>query len=403
MRAPTIDRALIVLFLATASVVTQASVATYMSPEDLSTRSPVIVEGTVVRTASGYDPERGTLATYVTLAVDIVHRGPEDLDEVVVREPGGRHGETVHVVDAVPVYRLNEKVFVFLEPGREGVLRTTGMFFGKFTVAPLPSGLLGAVRDLSGRGLVPGGTAGARPEPFLRSDLASVALTVPAAPRKPAMAMQRTIAPGKRGPLPVAPRSWTARPPAWDRLLWDDVRERDPAPISARSGSDGGAERPDGTVAFDSSAVASFTVLSPSSPARWHQIDSSTAVVVNVERARDPLGDPSASAWQVQRAMTAWSEVPESRLALVMGDDDAQFTANNSSSPVDRKPPMSIVLFGDPYDDISDPVNCGGVLAVGGYWRSWTPAKTVNGVSFYPATRLYTIFNNDFECWLGDP
>ncbi len=403
MRTSIIERALIgIVFLAAAGV-TQASVATYVSPEQLSARSPVIVEGVVVRIASGYDPEGGTLATYVTIAVETVHRGPDDLDEVVVREPGGRHGDTVHVIDAVPVYRLGERVFVFLEPGRDGVLRTTGMFFGKFSIAPLPSGLTGALRDLSARGTVPGGSAVAHPEPFLLSELASVALTVPFRPSIPEMTIRRGAAPVARRFSPGHPKSWEARPPGWDRLLWDDVRERPAAQTPSSSSSPDSVDPQGGYVTFDAGAVASFTVLSPSSPARWHQADSSTAIVVNVERARDPLGDATASVWQIQRAMEAWSDVPESRLALVMGDDDAQFTANNSRSPVEAKPPLNIVLFGDPYDDISDPSGCSGVLAVAGYWRSWTPAKTVNGVTFYPATRLYTIFNNDFECWLGNP
>ncbi|MDX1390001.1 MAG: matrixin family metalloprotease, partial [Acidobacteriota bacterium] len=72
-------------------------------------------------------------------------------------------------------------------------------------------------------------------------------------------------------------------------------------------------------------------------------------------------------------------------------------------SPIDSKPPVNIVLFGDPYDDITDPSGCGGVLAMGGYWRTSSPTKTINGRTFYPATRLYTVFNNNFECWLGDP
>ena len=55
---------------------------------------------------------------------------------------------------------------------------------------------------------------------------------------------------------------------------------------------------------------------------------------------------------------------------------------------------MNIVLFNDPYGDITDPVGCSGTLAIGGYWRSGSISKTVNGIAYYPATRLYVIFNN---------
>jgi len=56
----------------------QAVLATgslYMTPEQLARRATLIVEGTVVRTASGLDPETGALSTYVTLEDLTVHRG----------------------------------------------------------------------------------------------------------------------------------------------------------------------------------------------------------------------------------------------------------------------------------------------------------------------------------------
>jgi hypothetical protein len=126
------------------------------------------------------------------------------------------------------------------------------------------------------------------------------------------------------------------------------------------------------------------------------------ALVVDVERARDPLGDGAAALFQLERALAAWTDVPESRISLVVGDGDADFTgAPGSASPARSYPPGNIILFGDPYDDISDPEGCGGVLAIGGYWNGWTPEKTVNNVDFLPATRLFVIFSNDFECFLG--
>jgi hypothetical protein len=64
-------------------------------------------------------------------------------------------------------------------------------------------------------------------------------------------------------------------------------------------------------------------------------------------------------------------------------------------------PPRNIVLFNDPYDDITAPTGCSGTLAIGGYWRSGSLTSTVNGVSFYPALRLYVIFNTNFSCFLG--
>jgi hypothetical protein len=145
-----------------------------------------------------------------------------------------------------------------------------------------------------------------------------------------------------------------------------------------------------------------FAPLSTGSPARWAEADSGVPVVVNVQPAGNPLNDAATAAEQIGRAAAAWSDAPESRLTVVVGNDNDSFTAGNPSGPADTMPPRNIVLFDDPYDDITAPSGCGGTLAIGGYWRSGTITTTVNGVSFYPALRLYVIFNSNFECFLGN-
>jgi hypothetical protein len=389
------------IVVAAAVATVSAAVAIPTPPERLAARSAIIVEGTVVRTASGYDPDRRTLGTYVTLAVEIVHRGPRGLEEVVLREPGGRFGDLVNVIDAAPDYRLGERVFAFLEPGSDGTLRTAGMFLGKFEIVSEPSGVRNAVRDLSGQGSIPGREKVRLPESFPLADLAAVAVTVPRTRRRAGSSRNATVSRTAR--TGTQEPSWKARPPEWERLRWDDVQEPGAGGTAAAGG--GGSEA-DGALASTEPGGAiygNFVALPPSHPTRWHQSDSSTPVIVNIERAGEPLGDPVAAVAEMKRAMAAWSNVPEARVELLTGNDDASFTATHSSSPADRKPSSNIILFGDPYGDIPDPDdNCNGVLAIGGYWRTSTPVKNVNGVSFYPATRMYVIFNNDFECFLGD-
>ena len=388
--------------VAAAAVATvSASVAIPTSPERLASRSAVIVEGTVVRTATGYDPDLQTLGTYVTLAVETVHRGPTDLEEVVVREPGGRFGDLVNVIDAAPEYRLGEHVFAFLEPRADGTLRTTGMFLGKFEIVSGSSGVLNAVRDLSGQGAIPGRDRVRLPESFPVADLAAVALTVPRTRPRAGSTRNGTLSTHARSETPA--RSWTARPSGWERLLWDDVREPGGGGSATETGGGDEADSALASTAPQGAIYGNFVALPQSQPSRWHQSDSSTPVIVDIERTRAPLGSPAAAVAEMKRAMAAWSNVPEARIALLTANDDASFTATHASSPADHKPSSNIVLFGDPYGDIPDPdTDCTGILAIGGYWRSSTPVKRVNGVSFYPATQLYVIFNNDFECYLGD-
>ncbi len=341
-----------------------AAVSIYVPPERLAETAPLIVEGTVTRTASGFDPRTGSLNTYVTVAVSFVHRGPSGLTEVVVRELGGHFDDLVHDVDAVPVYRLGERVLLFLEPGRDGALRTAGLFFGKFSLVNDSEGLRVARREMSGLGRL-ARTTPPEYEDFPAGQIAALAASVSLAPSRQ---------PQSESPL-------LSRPSEFSRLLWDDVAE--PAP--------GGPRRePD------------FEPLSSAEPVRWHEADSGTAVNVNIERARDPLGNPQGAVDEMKRAMAAWTAVPEARIVLQANNDNYDFTAANASGPADAYPPVSVILFGDPYNDITDPSGCSGTLAIGGYWRSGSNQKTVNNRTFYPALRLYVIFNNGFECYLGN-
>ncbi len=360
MRHPGGELAALCLALSALAAPARAAMSIYASPEAIAGRAEVVVRGTVVRVDSGVDPFSGGLATYATIAVDETLRGPADLAEVVVREPGGRFGNLVHVVDAVPEYRPGEEVVAFLEPSRDGALRTAGMFFGKYTVER--SGVeIDAVRDLDGRGLV-WGRPSYRPERFRLTDLEALAAGPTRVPR------------ARRTPRR---ETWSARPPELERVVWD------------------------GGTADDGTNVSRFVTLSTAAPARWYEADTGTAVLLDVDPARNPLGNASAAVTAIERATTAWTDVPESRIEIRVGSGTVAYSA--ASSPAKVYPSRNIVLFGDPYGDIADPSGCSGVLAIGGYWRSGTAGAPVNGVTFYPALRMYVIFANGFECFLGDP
>jgi len=168
----------IAITLLSTSAVRGAS-SIYMPVEKLASISPLVVEGSVVRTASGFDATTGALSTYVTIDVSFVHRGPAGVDRVVVREPGGRAGDLVHVVDAVPVFHLGEQVLLFLEPGPDRSLRVAGMFFGKLAlVEPASNGSRIARRDLSGAGLILR-RPGEEIEEFPAREIESVIASVP--------------------------------------------------------------------------------------------------------------------------------------------------------------------------------------------------------------------------------
>jgi len=340
----------------------------YLPVERVAAIAPLIVEGVVSRTASGFDPATGALSTYVTVDVSYVHRGPAELDRVVVREPGGRFGDLIHVVDAVPVFRPGEAVLLFLEPSKDKALRVAGMFFGKLELADAAGGRHRvARRELSGAGLMLDRPANEFEE-FAAAEIDAV------------IASGRFDRAG-RGQQPA----WLAVPPEFARLRWDDVRE-----AAAGSGAPG------------TGPTTNFVRMSTTYPARWSEADASVAVSTNIQPAGNPLNDPVAAVNAMKRGMAAWTNVPESRIVLATGDENYAFTAANAQSPAVAYPPVNIILFDDPYGDVSDPSGCAGTLAIGGYWRSGSNAKIVNGVSFFPLLRQYVIFNNNFQCFLGN-
>jgi hypothetical protein len=350
-----------------------ASSSIYMPVERVAAIAPLIVEGTVVRVASGFDPLTTALSTYVTVDLSYVHRGPADLERVIVREPGGRFGDLIHAVDAVPVFHPGERVLLFLEPARDRSLRVAGMFFGKLE---LVEGALGAGRiarrELSGQGLIVGRES-AEAEEFPAAEIESVIASFP---------YERSNGPRPKG----SPRGFLAVPPEFGRLSWDDVRE-------AAGGK---------TALRGAAPAIDFVSMSSTYPARWNEVDASSPIAINIQPGGNPLNDNAAAVDAMKRAMAAWTQVPEARIVLQSGNEDYNFTVANAQSPAVAYPPANIILFNDPYNEITDPSGCSGTLAIGGYWRSGSGAKIVNGVTFFPILRQYVIFNNNFQCFLGN-
>jgi len=370
-----------------------AAVSVYMPPEEISARAILVVEARVVESRAGLDPDTGALNTYITLQIDHVHRGPAGLSEIVVREAGGRWGDLVHQLDAVPVYRPGELVFAYLEPAPDGALRTVGMFFGKFHLEESRiRGPLIATRDLEGQGTILG--RGTHAESLTRNDLVALTAGLPYRPAQPSP---------RRGKASIGfraePRAWSARPPEWQRLAWGGEGGEtriDPAPPTGEN--HGGVELQARPIA---SATAAFVALNPGNPSRWNQTDSGAAVVIHVEPGGNPLNDDQAAVDQIARALDAWTAIPQSRLELTLGNTNIDYTGQYAS-PRSSFSGVNVVLFDDPYNEISDPTGCGGILAVGGYWRASSTEPPINNLTFHPALQMYVIFNNNFECYLAN-
>jgi hypothetical protein len=357
----------------------------YVPPEALAERAPLVVEALVAASDTGVDPLTGALATYVTLEATHCHRGCEDGERLVLREPGGRLADRALEIDAAPQYGVGERVLAFLEPASDGSLRTMGMFFGKFTIED-DGRTRDAVRELDGRGTILRGP-GVEVERVSLRDLVALASSPRGAGRDGASPRTRDRA-----------ERFLAVPPEYGRLGFEAPTTVTLARSSATRGS---AVSPVAAPPAATDPRAAFVPASTTFPARFRETDSGGALQIHVDPSGNPLGNAAAAVDEIARAMAAWNNVPEARVQLVTGNTSYDYRATHTKSPSAVYSATNVVLFNDPYEEISDPTNCTGVLAIGGYWRTGSANSWVHGLPFYGILQSYVIFNDGFECVLG--
>ncbi|MFN8625418.1 MAG: matrixin family metalloprotease [Candidatus Binatia bacterium] len=127
---------------------------------------------------------------------------------------------------------------------------------------------------------------------------------------------------------------------------------------------------------------AAYTFLG-SPPARWFEPDSGQPVAYLVDATGDQALGFANSRAAVDAALGAWTSVATSSLVLQDGGTTAPGPFEQCS--------VSRIVFNDPSQEIPDPANCAGVLAMGGYARLTQGSQQRNFVQI--ATGKLT-FNN---------
>ena len=312
-----------------------ATTMVMMDDETLALSSTVVVSGRVTHIASARR-QMGGVETWVTIAPDEIIKGDLTTAEIRIRERGGAVGETEEWIYGSPPYHVGESVIAFLAPARDGVLRTNQMALGKFSVEHDP-----ATND----------DVAVRRFDEQVSVLASGALES----RDPD---SRRSAAGFR-----------------DRLR-SIVRAQ---PRAAREASLTTAPTPDDAVGVDDYELFNDV--------RWFEPDSGTPVRYFIDANGDATLGRSASTGAVVAAMAAWTNVPTASIVLE--------SAGPTTSDGVSCDGTSSVVFNDPSDTIGNPMNCGGVLAVGGYCAG-TATREVNGVTFRQIREADVVFNDGY-------
>jgi hypothetical protein len=115
-----------------------------------------------------------------------------------------------------------------------------------------------------------------------------------------------------------------------------------------------------------------FTFLG-SPPARWFEPDNNEPVVMQIDSQGEPAASGNGFA-QVRAALQVWSRIAGSSFRY----EDGGFTSGTGI----EDDGANVISFGDPLNEIEPPVNCTGVLAVGGFFFDLSQTTIIDGQPF---------------------
>ncbi|MEO8601608.1 MAG: matrixin family metalloprotease [bacterium] len=314
-----------------------------MSETDLARRSVAAVRGTVTAIESAQDETTGGVHTYIHLVPSQVVFGALPDGEIVLRETGGRVRGGSEWLYGNPEYRVGEDVLVFLGRADDGALTTTAMAMGKFSLTEHADGTVSAMRSLGEGAAVFDPTTGQlvdAPEQEVYDLGALRGALRSAAARFAAKTVRVQLVPAE--------------------LKQYHVRE----------------------------SRSSFTYLS--APSRWFEPDDAQAIPYLIDVAGDVGLGGSVSRSAINDAFGAWTNAAGSDLTFTDGgtlDAPIAFAGCGGGSRI---------VFNDPFNEITDPSGCAGVLAVGGFCAS-SETKVVNGTSYRRIRVGKITFNNGWS------
>jgi len=313
-----------------------------MDEPTLMESSDVVVVGTVTAITSATQGPTDPIYTYVQVQVERIVKGQGVGATIVVREPGGVVGDRRQWVFGAPEFWVGERSLLFLSRNPDGSLQTNSLGMGKFALAVDRSGQATAVRDF-GEGasvFVPdtGQIANAQPE------------TQPFAPLLNRLHVLANGSGGTAARLPL------------------QVGQPELAAASTE-------------------VHESFTFLS-SPPARWFEPDSNLPVNYLIDSTGDSRLGFATSRAAIDSAFAVWTNIPTSSLVLA----DGGTTSPGAFGPCD----VNRITFNDPFNEVTDPANCSGILAIGGYC-SGGGSRVVNGTTFGQIVIGKVTFNNGWS------
>jgi hypothetical protein len=302
-----------------------------VSDDALARASAAAVHGRVAAIESSWDAAADTIYTFVTIDVVRAWGLPGSPSRVVVKQLGGVVDDIAFVVGGQARFEVGEECLVFLDVRpRDRTLSVAGLESGKWTVTATTAAASAMAREIRGND----------PAAVVARDYRSVAQlhALAALTGSRASAADATLMPG--------------------------------GGTTSTAGSGRG--------------VAAFTLLSPGTPARWHEADSGANVYLDTQSGGHPQM-AGGGLTQLARAAGMWSAAGS--LPLQPGVQRGPRCFNNGE-PSDGR---ISVTYGDPCGEISDE---SWTLAIGGAYYTSSDVRSVNGVSYWKIVKGMIVTDN---------
>jgi hypothetical protein len=296
----------------------------------LARASAAAVHGRVIAIESAWDAAADTIYTYITLDVVRAWGLAGSPARVVVKQLGGVVNDVAFVVGGQARFELGEECIVFLDVRpRDRTLSVAALEGGKWTLTGSSDPAAAMAREIRGTDRA---TVVARDYRSVEQLYSLAALA------------------GSRASAVSAVLS--------------------PSAVATSGDSDRG--------------IAAFSLLSPESPARWHEADTGAPVYLDTQTGGHPqIGGGGFN--QLARAADLWSAAGS--LSLRPGAQrDARCFYN--SEPSDGRISVS---YGDPCGEIADE---SWTLAVGGAYYSSSDVRSINGVSYWKIVKGMLVTDN---------
>ncbi|MGE0822667.1 MAG: matrixin family metalloprotease [Candidatus Binatia bacterium] len=322
----------------------RASVVIPLTEAALAQQADAIIVGHVSALESRTEPTGEAICTYISVTVLEVWKGEIDRRTFTIKQLGGRTEDGIVHIEGAPEFTIGENVLLFLTRNADGTARVAQLYQGKFSLFPdQETGKLYAYRDPH-----PPGVQVVRDERSQEDEVTSGRTNTEA----------DILA--AHGFFEVAQLRHQVQHYTETGSRARTVRGAVPVLRSAVAVAD--------PVSSGGGIGVQFN-FATNPGARWFEPDSGIPIVMQVNLQ----GAPAGALTVISQALQAWSTVAGSGLFFLNGGATSAFGYQRDGE--------NSISFNDPLRQIDPPVNCAGVLAVGGYFASGE-VRTINGITF---------------------